>query len=283
MLAAVPGLDRQFVYYLEAQGHIKPTKLPRKRIAHRDYSADDLRVVQDVWRYYQHGFSLQSANELSRRVQDSLVYVGLLVAPREWDAFFEAAKGIDVIRELSVVHGGPFDFLLALDVPDEAFVYHDLFPRVSMVGVAGPPLIFKSSRFFRKTAGSAGGKAPMIAYVFLKVPAKNVESVLRDLEEIEAVQEAAVVYGETDIIAKVIAPDQEALDALVVDRLHGMELVESTRTFIVIERLHWQRPVAASGSIKLPNNSRERKARNVRNNSGAVGGSAAARTVGAPL
>jgi DNA-binding Lrp family transcriptional regulator len=83
----------------------------------------------------------------------------------------------------------------------------------------------------------------MQAYVLIKLPAKHVEDALRELQEIPAIVEAGVIYGETDIIAKVVVGDQAELDALVFQRLHAMPPVESTRTFIVVGDLHWEREV----------------------------------------
>ena len=56
-----------------------------------------------------------------------------------------------------------------------------------------------------------------------------------------------MIYGETDIIAKVIVRDQAALDDLIFRRLHAMPTVESTRTFIVVGELHWEREDGATG------------------------------------
>ena len=81
----------------------------------------------------------------------------------------------------------------------------------------------------------------MQAFVLLKTPAKHVEAVLADLQTIPAIVEASVIYGETDIIARVDVAGQDELDALVFHRLHPMEMVESTRTFIVVRELSWRR------------------------------------------
>ena len=70
---------------------------------------------------------------------------------------------------------------------------------------------------------------------------ENVAEVMDQLKEIPEVLEASTVYGESDIIAKVQVGSQEELDSLVMDKLHAIPAVESTRTFIVIGRLHWSR------------------------------------------
>jgi len=81
----------------------------------------------------------------------------------------------------------------------------------------------------------------MLAYVLIKVPAKHADSVLEQLRQFPGIVEAAVVYGETDIIAKIAVPSQAELDDLVIRRIQGLPQVESTRTFIVVGGMHWQR------------------------------------------
>ncbi len=81
----------------------------------------------------------------------------------------------------------------------------------------------------------------MEAYVLLRTPAKQVEAALAELQTIPAIAEASVIYGETDIIARVEVASQDELDALIFHRLHEMPLVESTRTFIVVRELRWRR------------------------------------------
>jgi len=81
----------------------------------------------------------------------------------------------------------------------------------------------------------------MLAYILMKVPVKNVAEVMDQLKALEPVQEASTVYGESDIVAKVEVKDQEHLDTLIMEQVHAIPAVESTRTFVVIRRLHWSR------------------------------------------
>ena len=53
------------------------------------------------------------------------------------------------------------------------------------------------------------------------------------------VRGASTVYGESDVITKVETADQGQLDSLVMQRLHDIPAVESTRTFVVVKNLHW--------------------------------------------
>lgn len=81
----------------------------------------------------------------------------------------------------------------------------------------------------------------MMAYVLMRVPGKDAPQVMEELRQLPVIVEAATVYGETDIIAKIVVASQRELDELVMEKLHSLPAVESTRTFIVIGGLHWSR------------------------------------------
>ncbi len=81
----------------------------------------------------------------------------------------------------------------------------------------------------------------MQAYLLIKVPAKHAGGVLEQLKEFSGVAEASVVYGETDIVARLEVADQDELDDLILGKIQGLPSVESTRTFLVVGRLHWRR------------------------------------------
>jgi len=49
------------------------------------------------------------------------------------------------------------------------------------------------------------------------------------------------VYGENDVVAIVEAPDILTLDRIIMEGIQGIEEVELTRTFIAIEKMHWQK------------------------------------------
>jgi DNA-binding transcriptional MerR regulator len=74
ILAAVPGLEKRFVHYLESQGYIAPEKLQKARIARRDYSEGDLDRIRGIWRYYQRGISIARAYELVAREPATWAY-----------------------------------------------------------------------------------------------------------------------------------------------------------------------------------------------------------------
>jgi len=54
----------------------------------------------------------------------------------------------------------------------------------------------------------------------------------------EFVTEAAAVYGEADVIAKVETPSVQALHELVMNEIQNLPNVRVTRTFIIIPSLH---------------------------------------------
>ena len=82
----------------------------------------------------------------------------------------------------------------------------------------------------------------MRAWVLIKVPAKQIGALIEELRGYPGIVEAAGIYGETDVIAKLEVPNQDALDELVVQRIQSIDMVESTRTFIAIGSMHWERP-----------------------------------------
>jgi DNA-binding Lrp family transcriptional regulator len=75
----------------------------------------------------------------------------------------------------------------------------------------------------------------------MKVPAKQIGGLVDELRSYPGVVEASAIYGETDVIAKIEVPDQDALDELVLHRIQSIEAVESTRTFIAAGGMQWQR------------------------------------------
>jgi DNA-binding Lrp family transcriptional regulator len=79
------------------------------------------------------------------------------------------------------------------------------------------------------------------AYLLIKVPAKHSGVVVEKLKNIDNIVEASAVYGETDVVAIVEAPDILTLDKIVMDVIQGIDEVDLTRTFIAIEKMHWQK------------------------------------------
>ncbi|HEY7060576.1 MAG TPA: Lrp/AsnC ligand binding domain-containing protein [Chloroflexota bacterium] len=242
VLARVPGLEKRFVYYLESLGYIRPTRVPKRRIARRDYGEDDLQRIRDLWQYYQRGYSLQAAQELVARPRHR-AYALLEVPAHDGHATLAALRALPEVREACLLYGADVDALAELEVAAESEVYEALSRLVSRRAVVAAPLVLHVARWAERSAAAPRGEEapPMEAYVLLKTPAKHVEAVLGELQGIPAIAEASVIYGETDIIARVEVASQDDLDALVFHRLHEMPMVESTRTFIVVRELRWRR------------------------------------------
>ena len=81
----------------------------------------------------------------------------------------------------------------------------------------------------------------MLAYALIKVPAKHLDGVLERLRTFDGITEASVVYGESDIIAKLEVANQDELDELIIRRIQDLPQVEATRTFIAVGGMHWKR------------------------------------------
>ena len=243
VLNEVPGITRRFVYYLEARAYIQPTKVPKQRIARREYSQQDLELIRDVWRYYSRGYSLQTAHDLATATTRTIMYLGVRTPFRSSAEVLDRLKEQDQVVEASVVYGAEPNLVLKTDTPDQSEVYHTLVPILAEMGITGLPDIYVAGQRFLKQTGTsgAGEQTTMMAYVLMVVPGKDVAEVLEHLKTFDEVKEASTVYGESDIIARVEAAGQEQLDTLVMERLHDIPAVESTRTFVVIRNLHWSR------------------------------------------
>jgi DNA-binding Lrp family transcriptional regulator len=83
-------------------------------------------------------------------------------------------------------------------------------------------------------------QAAVSAFVLITVPANKSGDVVDMLMEKypEFVTEAAAVYGEADVIAKVETPSVQRLHELVMDNIQNLPNVRVTRTFIIIPQLH---------------------------------------------
>ena len=240
VLQRVPGLEKRFVYYLEAQGDIRPRRLPKARIARRDYSPEDLRRIGRLWEYYQRGYSLGSARDLVAQETDQVIYLFLPMAPAHWAEALELLRRSERVVEAAAVYGESADLVAKVEASrrEDAFpVLHEVFDRGLL---SGPPTV-RLAREGRLDGQPAAPEGGMLAYVLMKVPAKHVDGILERLREFEGIREAAVIYGETDIIAKLEVPDQPALDELVIRKIQSLPEVEATRTFLAVGGMHWTR------------------------------------------
>ncbi len=243
VLAQVPGLTRRFIYYLEARGYIRPVQVQKQRIARRDYNEEDVAMIREVWRYHQRGYALKAAYNLATTTHRVVTYVGARISTRGLPVLVERLRDYPQILEASAVHGADIDVLVKAQTPNAEEAYHLLAPLMAETGILGIPQVLLGEESFRRDHPGQGWdrNTAMLAYILMKVPVKNVAEVMDELKSLEAVLEASTVYGESDIVAKVEVKDQEALDTLIMERVHAITAVESTRTFVVIRRLHWSR------------------------------------------
>src|SRR6476646_4264187 len=115
VLRQVPGLEKRFVYYLEAQGDIRPTRLPKVRIARRDYSSDDVRRIGRLWDYYRRGYGLATARDLIASEVGELAYVFLQVDQRRWAEVLELLAGSERVLTAAAVYGEHDDLIAKLE------------------------------------------------------------------------------------------------------------------------------------------------------------------------
>lgn len=248
VLAQIDGLNKRFVYYLEAQGYIHPTKVRKARISRRDYSPEDVERIRDVWAYYRRGYSVQGAEDLVRQSDRLAAYVFLAVPQSGWPATLDLVKGLPRVREAAFVYGQSADLVLRVAAPDDHEVLGVLNAIFDAAAIAGVPRILKVQSGFRDEGrtSEAGRRGGVQAYLLIKVPAKQAGGVLDQLRELPGVVEASVVYGETDIVARVAGRDQDELDDLILNRIQGLPMVESTRTFFIVGKMRWSREATAS-------------------------------------
>jgi DNA-binding Lrp family transcriptional regulator len=79
------------------------------------------------------------------------------------------------------------------------------------------------------------------AFALIEVPAKRSEAVVQYLNKYPEIKEAAAVYGDIDVVAKIEAASQADLDRVIMDVIQSSPDVTATRTLVVIEKIHWTR------------------------------------------
>ncbi|MCS7206721.1 MAG: Lrp/AsnC ligand binding domain-containing protein [Dehalococcoidia bacterium] len=247
VIAQVPGLQKRFVYYLEAQGYIHPTKVRKHRISRRDYTEADLRIIREVWRYYQRGYAVQAAYDIVARRPRTLAYLTFQVPPPRWKETLRLLQTCPEVQEVAAVYGTTLDFIVKTDTPQEGDIHYVVGPLLTRAGISGAPTVWRILQTWQRPPGRGG---TMQAYILMQVPGKDVERVLERLKDFPGIVEASTVYGEQDIIAKASVANQQELDHLVMEQIHSIPGVVSTRTFIVITGLAWSRSAGATTSAQ---------------------------------
>ncbi|MDT7888800.1 MAG: Lrp/AsnC ligand binding domain-containing protein [Desulfurococcales archaeon] len=73
------------------------------------------------------------------------------------------------------------------------------------------------------------------AFVLINTEVGGENDVLKALMQVKGVEEAYVVYGVYDVIAKIRAPDVESLKTIVTTSIRKLPKVKSTLTMVVVE------------------------------------------------
>jgi len=74
-----------------------------------------------------------------------------------------------------------------------------------------------------------------IAFVLINAEIGSEEDVLKSLKSVSGVQEAYIVYGVYDIVAKIKADSMEKLKDIVTWHIRRLNKVRSSLTMIVVE------------------------------------------------
>ena len=84
---------------------------------------------------------------------------------------------------------------------------------------------------------------PITAYVLITVPAKHSGYIAEKLitEMSTHVKEAAIIYGDADVMAKVQANSMAEMHNVVMNRIQALDGVELTRTFIAVPPIRYSR------------------------------------------
>jgi len=75
-----------------------------------------------------------------------------------------------------------------------------------------------------------------IGFVLIRTaPSLEIET-FRDLEQCGVLKDVTLIFGEYDIIAKVEAPDEDAINDVVLDVIRSRPGIELTRTMLTFRR-----------------------------------------------
>lgn len=117
ILNLIPGLGKDFVYYLEDKGYIHPRKIQKDRISRREYSRRDYEIIASIFKYYKRGYPPKIAYQLVTKEERMLAYVLMEVPGKESRKVLEHLKKIDGVTEAAATYGDS-DIIAKIDVPD---------------------------------------------------------------------------------------------------------------------------------------------------------------------
>jgi DNA-binding Lrp family transcriptional regulator len=73
------------------------------------------------------------------------------------------------------------------------------------------------------------------AYVMVKAHTGEADRLLREIESIEGVVDAAVVAGDVDLIATLDVPSPAEVKTVAADSIQNIDGVEDTQTYVAME------------------------------------------------
>lgn len=75
----------------------------------------------------------------------------------------------------------------------------------------------------------------VIAYIFVKANTSEADRLVNEVRSIEGVEEAHIVAGDVDIIAKVNVDGPAAVKEIAADGIGSVPGVERTRTYVAMD------------------------------------------------
>ena len=76
-----------------------------------------------------------------------------------------------------------------------------------------------------------------LAFVFISTEPASLPDVLKKVRALEGVEEAEMLYGVYDIIAKVKAETVDNLKHIITHNIRGLDKVKATQTLLVIPQI----------------------------------------------
>jgi DNA-binding Lrp family transcriptional regulator len=117
ILNQIPGVGKDFVYYLEDKGYIHPRKIQKDRISRREYSRRNYEIIASVFKYYKRGYPPKIAYQLVTKEERMVAYVLMEVPGKQSRKVLESLKEIDGVKEAAATYGDS-DIIAKIDVPD---------------------------------------------------------------------------------------------------------------------------------------------------------------------
>ena len=74
------------------------------------------------------------------------------------------------------------------------------------------------------------------AFVFITTEPASMPEVLKEVEAIEGVEEAEMVYGVYDIVAKVTVETMDKLKQIITEHIRRIDKVLTTQTLLVVRQ-----------------------------------------------